>query len=184
MAKKAAWKKERTLRRIFVLIDELAELTDKKSCPKDEHELVDNIVGLTSRIARLSRFTGINLILATQRPDANVVPGQIKNNVTGRICGYFSDDVAYRIMLDFIPYPRLPDPEVLPGRFMYSIGARKRLVQTPYFQDQHIDPNFKMDYSRGMLTLEGALDEGHPSNQELSPIASHRQSYSIEDIED
>lgn len=42
---------------------------------------------------------GIHLILSTQRPDANVLTGQIKSNFGYRICGK-ADDVLSNIILD------------------------------------------------------------------------------------
>ena len=60
---------------------------------------VENIIRYVSLIARLGRAFGIHLILSTQRPDANVLPGQIKNNLEHRICG-LADSVLSGIILD------------------------------------------------------------------------------------
>ena len=49
-------------------------------------------------LARLGRAFGIHLILATQRPDANILPGQIKNNLDFRVCGR-ADDILSGIIL-------------------------------------------------------------------------------------
>lgn len=180
---------KKKLRRVFLLIDELAELTDKKSCSKDEQDLVDIVIGQLSTIARLTRSTGINLLLATQRPDANVVPGQIKNNVPGRICGYFKDEIAYRIVLDYVPNPLLPNPKQQPGRFVYSLGSEDFYIQTPYFQRQkHIDKALKMDYETGVLTLEGIQNELDGQLLEASPVASKKARFinmdALDDEED
>ena len=180
---------KKKLRRVFLLIDELAELTDKKSCSKDEQELVDIVIGQLSTIARLTRSTGINLLLATQRPDANVIPGQIKNNVPGRICGYFKDEIAYRIVLDYVPNPLLPNPKQQPGRFVYSLGAEDFYIQTPYFQRQkHVDKSLKMDYETGVLTLQGVLEQIDEQVQDSSPVASKKARFidinALEDEED
>lgn len=43
--------------------------------------------------------SSIRLILATQRPDANILPGQIKNNLDFRVCGR-ADNVLSQIILD------------------------------------------------------------------------------------
>ena len=50
-------------------------------------------------LARLGRAFGIHLILATQRPDANILSGQIKNNLDFRVCGR-ADNVLSQIILD------------------------------------------------------------------------------------
>ena len=57
------------------------------------------IEGKLSIIARQGRAFGIHLILATQRPDANILSGQIRNNIGYRICGR-SDYVLSQIILD------------------------------------------------------------------------------------
>jgi len=78
----------------IIFIDELAELLktrDKELC----NLLRDSLETLT----RISRATGIHLIMGLQRPDSTIVSGQIKNNVPFRICGRFVDKEPSRIMI-------------------------------------------------------------------------------------
>ena len=65
--------------------------------------------GCLSSLARLSRATGINLCVGVQRPDANVLTGQIKNNIPVRICGRFADKPASEIVLGTTDAVFLPD---------------------------------------------------------------------------
>ena len=87
------------LQRIVFACDELAQLFDKTGLSKEEKEKVDLIIRHVALISRLGRAFGIHLILSTQRPDANVLPGQIKNNLEHRICGR-ADSVLSGIILD------------------------------------------------------------------------------------
>ena len=87
------------LQRIVFACDELAQLFDKTGLSKEEKEKVETIIRHVSLISRLGRAFGIHLILSTQRPDANVLPGQIKNNLEHRICGR-ADSVLSGIILD------------------------------------------------------------------------------------
>jgi len=88
-----------TLKRILFACDEVAELLDKTGLSKEQKELISKIEQHLSTIARQGRAFGIHLILATQRPDANILSGQIKNNIDYRVCGR-ADNVLSQIILD------------------------------------------------------------------------------------
>ena len=88
-----------SLTRIIFACDEVAEVLDKTGLSKEDKELVSKIEGKLSVIARQGRAFGIHLILATQRPDANILTGQIRNNIDCRICGR-ADNVLSQIILD------------------------------------------------------------------------------------
>ena len=87
------------LKRIIFACDEVAELLDKTGLSKEAKAEVVEIEGYLSTIARQGRACGIHLFLATQRPDANILPGQIKNNLDYRVCGR-ADLVLSQIILD------------------------------------------------------------------------------------
>lgn len=88
-----------TLKRVIFVCDEVAEVLDKTGLSKEEKELVAKNEGKLSIIARQGRAFGIHLILATQRPDANILTGQIRNNIDFRVCGR-ADNVLSQIILD------------------------------------------------------------------------------------
>lgn len=90
---------ENKLKRLIFACDEVAEVLDKTGLLKDAKELVTKIEGKLSVIARQGRAFGIHLILATQRPDANILTGQIRNNIDFRVCGR-ADNVLSQIILD------------------------------------------------------------------------------------
>ena len=72
------------LQRFIFACDEIAEVLDKTGLTKEQKELVTKIESKLSIIARQGRAFGIHLILATQRPDANILSGQIRNNIDCR----------------------------------------------------------------------------------------------------
>lgn len=74
-------------------------MLDKTGLDKDQKAIINQIEAKFSTIARLGRAFGIHLIFATQRPDAEILKGQIKNNIGYRICGR-ADKVLSQIILD------------------------------------------------------------------------------------
>ncbi|WP_338631845.1 FtsK/SpoIIIE domain-containing protein [Clostridium baratii] len=131
--------KENQFKRIGVFIDEMAELMDSKGADKETVEILKQIEGKASTLARLSRATGINLILGLQRPDAKVLPGQIKNNIPVRICGRFADGPASEIVLNNTRATKLED---IKGRFLFKVGADTLEFQSYYFDD---NKNFNIE---------------------------------------
>lgn len=90
---------EKHLPRIVFACDEVAEMLDKTGRSKEGKEALARIENKLATLSRLGRAFGIHLILATQRPDANILPGQIKNNLDFRVCGR-ADNVLSQIILD------------------------------------------------------------------------------------
>ena len=87
------------LPRLVFACDEVAELLDKTGRSKEDRERLWKIENRLATLARLGRAFGIHLILATQRPDANIIPGQIRNNMDFRVCGR-AESVLSQIILD------------------------------------------------------------------------------------
>ena len=105
-----------SLQRFIFACDEIAEVLDKTGLTKEQKELVTKIENKLSVIARQGRAFGIHLILATQRPDANILSGQIRNNINCRACGR-ADTVLSQIILDS-PAAAEQIPKDAAGRFI------------------------------------------------------------------
>ena len=89
---------------LMVMVDEMGELLSTSGVKTDEGKAEDELKGeakmIIGSIARLGRAAGVHLLLATQRPDATILPGETKAQFGGRAnCGR-TDTNASSMILD------------------------------------------------------------------------------------
>lgn len=113
---------------IVLIIDELADIMLTSPV-----EVEDSI----TRIAQMSRATGIHMILATQRPSVNVITGLIKANIPTRIAFAVASQVDSRVILD------TQGAEKLLGRgdmlYLPPDQAKPLRIQGAYLTDKDIN---------------------------------------------
>ena len=116
------------LPQVVVIIDELADLM--LVAAKEVEESI-------CRIAQMGRAAGIHLIIATQRPSADVITGLMKANIPSRIAFAVASAMESRIILD------TPGAEKLVGRgdmLFAPIGAGKPMrVQGCFVSDEEVE---------------------------------------------
>ena len=95
-------------------------MNGKTGADSERKKLLAQIENRRSTIARQGRAFGIHLILATQRPDATIIPGQIRNNMDFRVCGR-ADSVLSQIILDNTSAEQIPKDAR--GRFITGDGT-------------------------------------------------------------
>ncbi len=84
---------EDALPRIVVVFDEFADLMAERESRKD-------LESSLKRIGALARAAGIHLVLATQRPDKDVVTPLLKANLPTRVCLRVEGERNSKIILD------------------------------------------------------------------------------------
>ena len=116
------------LPQIVVIIDELADLMLVAA-----KEVEDSIC----RIAQMGRASGMHLIIATQRPSADVITGLMKANIPSRIAFSVASAMESRIILDTMGAEKL----VGKGDMLFSpIGTGKpQRVQGCFVTDSEVE---------------------------------------------
>lgn len=141
------------LRRKIVIIDEAAQIF--LAGPEMTASNVAQARGIVSTLAAQGRAVGINVIVATQRPDVNIIDGSIKANLQGRVCFHMSDNATSMTILDSVRAADLPDVK---GRAIYRNGPEILELQVPQlndeklrsiFKDKRIPPPHKFEQEKG-----------------------------------
>ena len=135
------------LPQVVVIIDELADLM--MVAAKEVEESI-------CRIAQMGRASGIHLVIATQRPSADVITGLMKANIPSRIAFSVASAMESRIILDTQGAEKL----VGKGDMLFApIGSGKPMrVQGCFVSDAEVEAvatyvkdNFNTDYDNAIM---------------------------------
>ncbi|MFP3728024.1 FtsK/SpoIIIE domain-containing protein [Priestia filamentosa] len=121
--------------RLFVLIDEAAQLTPEKFMEKEEKKTLTQCQSILSEIARLGGALGVRLVYGTQYPTSNVLNGSIKQNADLKVSFRLGSDYASKVALDAYGAETLPSD--IKGRALIKTHEIKE-VQVPYLNHEEI----------------------------------------------
>jgi hypothetical protein len=113
--------------RVVIVIDEMATLIGIDDTPEIQREL--------RTISSQGRAVGVHLVISTQHPSVDVVPGWIKTNLNLRIAAKMPHHTASQIIVDSGTAATLPD---IPGRMVVRRGGFELILQTPLITDAGI----------------------------------------------
>jgi DNA segregation ATPase FtsK/SpoIIIE, S-DNA-T family len=148
---------------IVIIIDELADLMMTSG---------KEVEAFIVRLAQKSRAIGIHLVVATQRPQANVVTGLIKSNMPSRIAFRVASKMDSRIVLDqngadlllgqgdmlFLP-PGAGKPIRGQGTYVDDREMKESVKIVKSLADAQYEPELIQIRSAGTVDEEAAKDE-------------------------
>ena len=156
--------------RVVVIIDELADLM--LVAAKEVEESI-------CRIAQMGRAAGVHLVIATQRPSADVITGLMKANIPSRIAFSVASAMESRIILDNTGAEKL----VGKGDMLYApIGSGKpKRVQGCFVSDSEVEAvasyvkaNYSTDYDQDVMEEieRKAIQTGNKATADTEPEPS------------
>ncbi|KKR71173.1 MAG: segregation ATPase, FtsK/SpoIIIE family protein [Candidatus Woesebacteria bacterium GW2011_GWA2_40_7b] len=149
---------------ILLFIDELADIM--LFSPVEVEDAI-------TRIAQMSRATGIHMVLATQRPSVDVITGLIKANIPSRVAFAVASQVDSRVILDTQGAEKLlgrgdmlylPPEQAKPMRIQGAFVNDKEIGDLVNFlKNQGIGPQYTEEVTTmtkpGSVTISGVSGE-------------------------
>ena len=149
---------------IVLVIDELADIM--LFSPVEVEDAI-------TRIAQMSRATGIHMALSTQRPSVDVITGLIKANIPSRIAFAVASQVDSRVILDTQGAEKLlgrgdmlylPPEQAKPIRIQGAYLSDKDInALTAFLKNQGVSPQYTEEVTAmpkpGITTVPGMSEE-------------------------
>jgi S-DNA-T family DNA segregation ATPase FtsK/SpoIIIE len=145
---------------VVIVIDELADLMMVAA---------GEIEDLVCRVAQLARAVGIHLIVATQRPSADIITGLIKANIPSRAAFAVSSGVDSRVIIDEMGAEKLlgrgdmlylPIDEGKPRRLQGAFCSDRELEALIDFWKQQGKPEYQEEVFQVEATVSWAREAG------------------------
>lgn len=109
---------------IVIIVDELSQLSPKLAHDKATKELRTAAHQYLTDILCLARALGIHVIVSTQRPDRDVLPGQLKANIPAALCFKVKNEINSGIVLDNDKADLLPR---IKGRAIWQFDVEREV---------------------------------------------------------
>jgi len=123
------------LDRIVVFVDEASELFTVIKSNKSIRASAERARDLADRISKLGRVAGIHLILATQKVVKETIDTRVQTNINARLVLRVNEKTASTTVLGKTIAFDLPE---IPGRGIWSVGAKDIVVQTPKLSNEEV----------------------------------------------
>lgn len=138
----------------------------------DEAKEADALKGeakmIIGSIARLGRAAGVHLVVATQRPDAELIPGETRANLAARIgCGRMDPSASQMLFGSSVGARTPSDP---PGGVYIQIYAKGNRGQGFFAPDNWLDKYYEK-HPEQMPVIEGEEDP----NSEFAEIPKEQE---------
>lgn len=147
---------------VFALLELIAGASKTDPVIKEQNEMKAGMTLMVGKIARLGRAAGVHMVLATQRPDAKVLPGEVKANLDARIAQGRMDKTPSMMTLDSMAATKLPP---IKGRAMFRQGDAMIEFQAYFLAPENL-PEF-LELSAMIVRGEGdfLFEEEQPQEQ-------------------
>lgn len=120
--------------RIVVVFDEYAAI-------QIDRDLAESVQQTVMQLLNKGRAAGIHLIISTQNPSVEIIPGVSKNNITARISTPMPTKAASQTILGVGDAADLPNKK---GRIILMIGARLLKLQAPHVRKSDLQYALKI----------------------------------------
>jgi len=152
---------------IVIVVDELADIM--LFSPVEVEDAI-------TRIAQMSRATGIHMVLSTQRPSVDVLTGLIKANIPCRVAFAVASQVDSRVILDIQGAEKLlgrgdmlylPPEQAKPKRIQGAYVSEKEThALVSFLKNQGVTPQYTEDVTdmpkpgtTTVVGVDGDMDE-------------------------
>jgi S-DNA-T family DNA segregation ATPase FtsK/SpoIIIE len=122
----------------------------------------DKLESTAKRLGSLARAAGIFMVMATQRPDVNIISGAIKTNFATKVAFRTSSDIDSRV-IGVDGAERLDGK----GRMIYHVAGVERVLQGAKVENEEVDA-----WVTHLASTTKTTSTNEPVSEDVSPSQS------------